>query len=378
MMNGDKKLTAVGVVLVILALACAVFLCTNTRIDPAVRAAYETQAQPANQSGDFALFLQMAGVQETAAAPEKPSGVMPFGLMLGAAMLSGFILFCLCLPREKRSAAPLAGGMSLLLGFVFARFVFWICNASFYLGLYSDPLSVFKVRDGGLCMTGALLGAGLGCYIASRAFRNPELSFSALADAMAPGAALFIACERCHEWVLLNQNYGLSAAGEGIFTARGDYGPVLNTARISSLAALIILAAVMILRYRKTGSRGILFLLLYGTIQVLLESLRQDLHMLWGFVHIQQLTAFLAVFAVMIAISIPQKKTVRTVIVSLAAAGAIIFLEFALDGRIRPPFAFMEQNVKLCWYVVFGIVLTAYLIYGLLLFRKYGREIPEK
>ena len=100
--------------------------------------------------------------------------------------------------------------------------------------------------------------------------------------------------------------------------------------------------------------------------------------MLWGFVHIQQLTAFLAVFAVMIAISIPQKKTVRTVIVSLAAAGAIIFLEFALDGRIRPPFTFMEQNVKLCWYVVFGIVLTAYLIYGLLLFRKYGREIPEK
>ena len=38
-MNGDKKITAAGAVLVILAIACAVFLCTNTRIDTAVRAA---------------------------------------------------------------------------------------------------------------------------------------------------------------------------------------------------------------------------------------------------------------------------------------------------------------------------------------------------
>ena len=376
-MNGDKRITAAGAVLVILAIACAVFLCTNTRIDPAVRTAYETQAQPVDQSGDFALFLQMTGVQDTTAAPEKPSGVVPYGLALGAAALAGLILFCLCVPRGKRGAALFAGGLSLLLGFVLARLVFWICNASFYLGLYSDPLSLFRVRDGGLCMTGALLGAGLGCYIASRVFRDSELSFPALADAMAPGAALFIACERCHEWVLLKQNYGLPAAAEGILTAQGDYGPVMNTARISSLAALIILAVIMTIRCRKTGSRGILFLLLYGTIQVLLESLRQDLHMLWGFVHIQQLTAFLAVFAVMIILSVPQHRTVRTVIVSLAAAGVFIFLEFALDGRIRPPFAFMEQNVKLCWYIVFGIVLAAYLVYGLLLFRKYGKETPE-
>ena len=71
------------------------------------------------------------------------------------------------------------------------------------------------------------------------------------------------------------------------------------------------------------------------------------------------------------------RKIIRTVIVSLAAAGVFVFLEFALDGRIRPPFAFMEQNVKLCWYIVFGIVLAAYLVYGLLLFRKYGKETPE-
>ena len=377
-MNGDKRITAAGAVLVILAIACAVFLCTNTRIDPAVRAAYEKQAQPANQNADFALFLQMAGVQETTATPEKPSGAVPFGLMLGAAELSGLALFCLCLPKKKRGAALLPGGLSLLFGFIFARLVFWACNASFYLGLYSDPLSLFRVRDGGLCMTGALLGAGLGCYTASRILRDPALSFPALADAMAPGAALFIACERCHEWVLLKQNYGLSAAAEGFLTARSDYGPVLNTARISSLVSLIILAVILVIRCRKTGSRSLLFLLLYGTIQVLLESLRQDLHMLWGFVHIQQLTAFLAVFAVMIILSVPQHRTVRTVIVSLAAAGVFIFLEFALDGRIRPPFAFMEQNVKLCWYIVFGIALAAYLVYGLLLFRKYRKDIPEQ
>ena len=156
-----RDLTDKGAVLIILALDGAIFLCTNTRIDPAVRTAYETQAQPVDQSGDFALFLQMTGVQDTTAAPEKPSGVVPYGLALGAAALAGLILFCLCVPRKKRGAALFAGGLSLLLGFVLARLVFWVCNASFYLGLYSDPLSLFRVRDGGLCMTGALLGAGL-------------------------------------------------------------------------------------------------------------------------------------------------------------------------------------------------------------------------
>ncbi len=82
----------------------------------------------------------MAGAQETTAAPERPSGAVPFGLMLGAAELSGLALFCLCLPKKKRCAALLPGGLSLLFGFIFARLVFWACNASFYLGLYSDPL----------------------------------------------------------------------------------------------------------------------------------------------------------------------------------------------------------------------------------------------
>lgn len=297
-----------------------------------------------------------------------------YGGMLGAALLLSGGLFAALLPRGRRWAFPLTLGLATVCGLVLSRLVFWLCNAELYLGQLKDFSSLFRIPDGGLSMTGALLGAGIGCALASRMMKGSGLTFPELADALAPAAALFIACERCHEWILLKQNYGLDLAAIPVITAEGPFGPVLNTARISSLTALAILAALLAVRRKRPGDRAMLFLLLYSGGQVLLESLRQDLHMQWNFVHAQQLFAFLTLTAAMIFLSAGRKGKIRSLIVSLLAAGAIVFLEFALDGRVRPPFAFMTGNVKLWWYIVFAAVLAAYLAYGLNLWKSWRKE----
>ena len=297
-----------------------------------------------------------------------------YGWVLAASVILACGLTALGLPASKRYAAPLLTGFCVLPGFLMARLVFWLCSVSVYMGQRSDFASLLRVSEGGLSMTGALLGAGLGCLLTARIVRDRGLGFPVLADALAPGAVLFIACERCHEWPLLRQNYGFDMAGIPFLTVESHYGFVMNTARLSSLTALVILAAVLVMRPKKAGDRALMFVFLYGLTQILLESLRQDQHMMWDFVRAQQLFAFLMAFGAVMALGVRARRPLSAFLVSLLTVGCIVFLEFALDGRIHAPFAFMREHVKVSWYIVFGLVLAGYLAYGCRLFGKNGKD----
>lgn len=384
-MNREKTLALSGLILLVLALFSVICLCTNTRIDPELRSSYDRPAGSAGESGDMSLLLQMLNADSGSAAPDQAGGQdMPgkagadnrYGWVLGASAVLGFALFAALLGRKKLYAAPLTAAISLLLGFVFARLVFWLANIDIYIGQLHDFASFFRVSEGGLAMSGALLGTGLGCLLTARILRDPDLSFAVLADAMAPGAALFLACERCHEWVLLEQNFGLDASSLNLFSVQGPYGPVIAAGRIASFTALILLAVLSAVRGRRPGNRALLFLFLYSAAQILLESLRQDHHMQWNFVHAQQVFAAVAAAAALIAVC--PRKWIRSLLVSLLTAGLATFLEFALDGRIRPPFAFMTANVKLSWYLLFILVIAGYLTYGLYLFNACRKENSVK
>ncbi len=58
-MNRKKTLAIVGAVILALSLAPLLFLCANTRIDPQIRASYETSSQPQPENDDMTLLLQM-------------------------------------------------------------------------------------------------------------------------------------------------------------------------------------------------------------------------------------------------------------------------------------------------------------------------------
>ena len=297
-----------------------------------------------------------------------------YGCTVAASVLVAGSLFAALLPHGKRWAAPLVCGLSSLMGFMMSRLVFWLCSASLYLIQCHDAASLFRISEGGLSMTGALIGAGVGCWVSSLMLRGSGLSFRVLADALAPSAALFIACERCHEWPLLAQNYGLDMEKADFWTVNGAYGPLMNTGRISALVALAIMAVLLLIRIKQKGDRALLFMVLYGTLQTLLESLRQDQHMTWGFVRAQQLFACLTAAAGLILLSKWRRGTLAALLASLMLAGAITFLEFALDGRIPVPFEFMRINTKLSWYIVFIAVLAGYLAYSMHVYRLRDKD----
>ena len=297
------------------------------------------------------------------------------GAVAASALLAACLMAALT-PKDRRYTVPLTAALSIALGLIGARLVFWLCSWTLYMDQLRDFSTLFRVRDGGLAMTGALLGVALGTWLAQKIIHDPRWSFAQAADTLAPAMALFIACERCHEWPLLKQNYGLDVAGIPFFTVQGDYSPVIDLARISSLIALMILAALLLVHVSRDGDRALLFLLLYGVTQTMLESLRQDRHLLWGFVHAQQLFAFLMAVAAVMVFSLRRGRPLKALGVSFITAGLVIFLEFALDGRVPVPFEFMKVHFKLSWYVLLFVVLAAYAAYGVRLMgsdRKEGK-----
>lgn len=299
-----------------------------------------------------------------------------YSLSLTVSAVLGIILFFLLLPKKHRGSAPLIAGFAVLCGLVLSRLAYWLTSVDFYLGQAHDLLTLFRVRDGGLSMFGALYGAVLGCFIGWKclpAGERSDLSFPSLTDALAPALCLFVLCERLHEYPLLQQDYGLDLDPIPLLTVERNDLTVLNTGLISAVAALVILA-VLLLSGSASGHRSLLFFFLFGLVSILTESLRQDRHMVTDFVRIQQILAFVMTAA---AVIVADKNRLRAVLLSLLLAGAVAALEFALDGRIRPPFEFMTANVKLSWYILFVIVLCAFGVYGILTFGNRKKELTS-
>ncbi len=104
-------------------------------------------------------------------------------------------------------------------------------------------------------------------------------------------------------------------------------------------AGLLIFAAAMLLRRglkRQSGNVALLFTLLYGASQVLLESMRDDGHMLLIFLRVGQLGAAVLVLcacAVLARRASPQRRLFTWQVVALCVL-LVAALEFSLDGRL--------------------------------------------
>ena len=104
--------------------------------------------------------------------------------------------------------------------------------------------------------------------------------------------------------------------------------------------------------------RDALFML--GLVETLMISMRRDTYMMWGFVHQEQLYFYLLSAGIVMLAGFERRRLPASVAVSLLTAGAIIFLEFALDGRVRVPFAFMQAWADEFWYSLFILVLAGF------------------
>lgn len=271
----------------------------------------------------------------------------PYGLTAAGAMLLLLLLTGLSCRRKGIPYRTFItfGALSLPLAFLLSRLTFALSNIPLYVNTLSNPLLMLRFWDGGASLLGALLGVLLACWLTGRIRRE---SVGRLMDAIAFGAPLAIAVERIGEGCF-DEIMGM---GKGIETEwlaflgnlTGGNHPVF----LYEAAAMVVLFMVVLLAQRKkhpVGDTMALFLLLYGCVQVVLESLRNDSHMLLiHFVRVNQVGALVLAVAVIIRWTVTAvhgktctgKKAGLLWALIIISIGLGIGMEFAVDRLGEP------------------------------------------
>ena len=264
-------------------------------------------------------------------------------------------------PRTAMSSVLLISGFSALGGLLCARLVYWFGALDFFIGRTHNVLSFFWWTDGGFSLFGAVAGAAGCAWLACRWLKEDKRTL----DLLALPLLLLVAEGRLLEWTAVGMDFGGALESPAWLAVSGEYGGRLNVALIEALM-MIAVAVGLIIRMRVKAKERIPLrdtLFLMGLCEALAISMRHDTYMMWGFVHQEQLYFYLLSSLMVILTGFEARKPIAGIISAFIAAGAIIFLEFALDGRIHVPFAFMREWADLFWYALFILALAAYTIY---------------
>ena len=244
---------------------------------------------------------------------------------LGAAAA---LVMAAALWKKEEEALPLANAAlgAILGGFVGARLLYVLFRLGFYLefGLWH----ALMVREGGFLLYGALLGAGIGIWLAGPDRRTWCHTMDLLAaPAMVMIAICRLAERTCSEGLGNWVEQGLLA--QFPFAVQNEFGEMqLAVFRMEALCAVLI--AFIVLRHPVKG-RAALSLALYAACQVILESLRMDSSLKIGFVRVSQVLSGICLLLLSLRQGrTPQERLKRGTGV-LILCGGVGGLEWALE-----------------------------------------------
>ena len=207
--------------------------------------------------------------------------------------------------------------------------------------LYSESFGfLFAFWRRGYMIYGGLLGAVLAMALAGG---KQRLS---LMDAFAPSLALMVAAARIAEG-FIGQGYGEYWYEEEIFLCRfpfmtwDPYYECWGWALFMAEAMVAVILLVVLLRRRKGGPGDgmLLFAGLYAAPQIVLESLRRDEFLRWGFVRVEEVFSGVVILLVLIlwCIRAGRGRNVQKALCFVLFVAMVVFcllLEFATEGRI--------------------------------------------
>ena len=205
---------------------------------------------------------------------------------------------------------------------------------------YSQTIGYwFAFWQNGQMMYGGILGAVIALAITGGKERF------CLMDAYAPSAALMIAFARVAEG-FSGQGYGEYWYGESDFFCRFPfmaYDPYYESWAWSLFMAGAVIAAALfvVLLKRKpafAGDHMLTLLGMYASAQVVLESLRRDEFLRWGFIRSEELLSAVVILNVLILYWVRSggaKAVQKAVCMALFVAMVVfcLLLEFATEGR---------------------------------------------
>ena len=275
--------------------------------------------------------------------------VFPYGLFAAAGV--GCMLIAMLLTAPKRSFAQgtvaVFGLLAIPLSLVFSRLLYCVFQLNLFCDTYENPWLMLCIWDGGYSIWGVIPALLLAAWLTAKIQR---CSFRSLWDCVSLSSALLFAMLYAGEgrtelgigkvidagfltsafpFLVLEQKLGVNV----------EYRLIVYRLQCLACVALFL---VMLLSRRKTKAEGILalrFWSVFASMQIFLESLRDDGHMLFIFLRIGQVVAGIVLLCVLIALSRRYRQAGLHMPwfvwpVFVLCLGLIAALEFSLDGRL--------------------------------------------
>lgn len=266
--------------------------------------------------------------------------VYPYGLCVAAAALLACVLLCaLARGRFGRGAEGLRLALYLLpAGLLMAR-LFYLLLRMRFIAVDCAPGFWYSAWLGGYSLAGASAGLALGALLYARVARR---AFADVMDIAAAPALLLLAGARLAER-FTPDGVGLYVDNEALwrfpFAVQNPYGEYVMPVFVYEAAVALLLCAGLLLWMRRAGRRrgdaALTAMLLCGLSQVLLESLRADDFLRFGFVRVNQLWGVLLAGVPLIYWLLSAQPTRLRVAANVAAfavcVGVLIAVEFGLD-----------------------------------------------
>lgn len=366
-----KKLPMI--LLALLAIVCIgamPFLCAHSNILPEVSTAYyehKAQQEALSATGPEAELMRMlTGLSaDTRLEPvSTPLTFSWFGLTLavGAVTVIGLLLHLNRKHTDLRPALLWTAALAVPFGLIGARLAYCLVNLPFYLNDIAAPEAMLRVWEGGLSLAGALAFIALAGVIGAKL---GKASVGRVLDAMA-GPLVWLVISATIAVQTIGMGFGPEISGSFLTVAINGVQR-LDTADLMMVVMMLLLIAAELLSGKNApaGHRFALYAFLYGTVMILLESLRKDGHMVWGFVHAEMVFDLCFALPALLYLAKTKKRILLGIIASAVLAGAVIALEFALD----------RASIGDGWlYLVYVVVIGAYVYLG----RTYsGKALRE-
>lgn len=352
-----KALLILTALLAIACIGALPFLCTHSDILPEVSTAYydyKAKEEALTATGPEAELMRMlTGLSaDTKLEPVRtPIRFSWFGLYLA---IGTFIAICALLSNKQhdlRSALLWTSALAVPFGLIGARLVYALVNIPFYLNAISAPEAMLKVWEGGLSLTGAL------AFIVLAGVIGAKLGKARIAEVLDTLTAPLVILTGFIQFGAMKNGIGFGPEIGSSFlavTINGAYR--LNTPLLVALVLLIItIAAATLSKNAPAGHYFALTAFLYGSVMILMESLREDGHMVWGFVHAEMAFDLCFALPALLYLAKTKKRILLALLATAVLAGAVVALEFALDrSSIGDGLLYAAYIAVLGGYIFFG------------------------
>ncbi len=307
------------------------------------------------------------------AFPLLGTQVYAYGLlvMLGCWLAMSLLLWLTRGQPRERLAMAWTAVLGLPLGLALARLMYCLLDPGF--APFISLRNILALRGGGFAMYGALIGAVLAAWLSAKLTEVPA---AGLLDRLAPALAAFLGPARLGEgFTALGISRPLTTPllANSFLAFRDEYDAYLRTYLLEAAVAAILLA--ILLRYLRTkprpGNTFLLFGLLYGLTQTLMESLRYDGHLRYSFVGVQQVLSAVLFSLVILRLAL---RHIRGGYGARLPAFAMASLAVTLPALVGIEFLIDRSELgKLFSYLLYLLALAIPGVLGILMLNKEDR-----